>query len=264
MTMSSDAVKKTAKTALKGNYVKAIISSAVFVFAYLLSIYANTLFDFVLGRVAYYIVFIAVSVFALSPLFLGLLRGFWRVLFGVDDKITVLFYYFSTVKLYKRALSFFALFILKFAVLGLILYLPSLLLDFFAGALFFNMLEISPPIWISNLWPISSFLKIIAFVALVFVLLKYYIAPVLFIADDNMDCAEAIHMSTIIAKGSSIDFVYLFFSFIGWILICLFLIPVVFVMPYLICSYLVHARFAVAKYNKHISRKDDNIPTFAV
>ena len=92
----------------------------------------------------------------------------------------------------------------------------------------------------------------------------FYIAPVLFIADDNMDCAEAIHMSTIIAKGSSIDFVYLFFSFIGWILICFFLIPIVFVLPYLICSYLVHIRFAVAKYNKHIVKNDNNIPTFAV
>ena len=264
MSMSSEAVKRTARTALKDNYIKSMICCTVFVFAYLLSIYANSLFDFVMGKVAYYIAFTLVGIFVLLPLFLGLLRFFWRSLFGADDKITVMFYCFSSPQLYKKALGFILLFILKFAVWGILLYLPAILIDVIASPEFFNLFKISPPIWISNLWPISSFLKIIAFVAMFSVFLKYYIAPVLFIADDNMDSAEAIHMSTIIAKGSAIDFVYLFFSLIGWIFICLFLIPIIFVMPYLVCSYLVHVRFAVAKYNKHISVDDDNIPTFAV
>ena len=47
MSMSSEAVKRTARTALKDNYIKSMICCTVFVFAYLLSIYANSLFDFV-------------------------------------------------------------------------------------------------------------------------------------------------------------------------------------------------------------------------
>ena len=46
MSMSSEAVKRTARTALKDNYIKSMICCTVFVFAYLLSIYANSLFDF--------------------------------------------------------------------------------------------------------------------------------------------------------------------------------------------------------------------------
>lgn len=262
--MNSEAVKKTAKTALKKNYIKAIVCSTVFVFAYLLCIFSNSLFDFALGRVMYYIAFFVIAIFVLSPLFLGLLKFFWRFLFSADDNITVMFYYFSSKKLYKKALSFVGKFVVKFAVWGLILYFPSLIIDFFAGAHFFDMLKMSPPIWISNLWPISSFLKFIALVAMFMVFLKFYIAPVLFVADEKMDNAEAIHMSTIIAKGSAVDFVYLFFSVIGWILICFLLIPTIFVLPYLICCYLVHVRFAVAKYNKHISKNNDSIPTYVV
>ena len=80
MSMSSEAVKRTARTALKDNYIKSMICCTVFVFAFLLSIYANSLFDFVMGKVAYYIAFTLVGIFVLLPLFLGLLR-FFCVLF---------------------------------------------------------------------------------------------------------------------------------------------------------------------------------------
>ncbi len=52
-----------------------------------------------------------------------------------------------------------------------------------------------------------------------------------------------------------LDFIYLFFSFAGWILLSLIFIPLVFTMPYFIAGVCVHTRFAIAEYNAFEERK---------
>ena len=79
-------------------------------------------------------------------------------------------------------------------------------------------------------------------------------APLFFVADDNIDANEAMHMSTVISRKTSIDFVYLCFSFIGWLLLSILIVPLIFTLPYMLTSYAVHIRFAVAEYNRHIEQ----------
>ena len=52
-------------------------------------------------------------------------------------------------------------------------------------------------------------------------MLRYYAAPILSVADEEMDASEAIHMSCVIYKRTMLDFIYLFFSFAGWLLLSL-------------------------------------------
>ena len=89
-------------------------------------------------------------------------------------------------------------------------------------------------------------------------MLRFYIAPILFVADENMDVSETLHMSTVISRKSSLDFIYLISSFIGWILISVLVIPLIFTLPYILTSYAVHVRFAIAEYNKHIGNLNNN------
>ena len=63
-------------------------------------------------------------------------------------------------------------------------------------------------------------------------------------------------MSTVISKKSGIDFVYLLFSFLGWMFLSLLVIPLIFTLPYMITSYAVHVRFAVAEYNRYIEERE--------
>ena len=85
----------------------------------------------------------------------------------------------------------------------------------------------------------------------------------LFVADESMDSAEAIHLSAVIAKKTKFDFLYLFFSFSGWILLSLLSVPMLFTFPYFVFSYLLHSAYSVSGFNEQLSHISyDDIPTF--
>ena len=94
-------------------------------------------------------------------------------------------------------------------------------------------------------------------------MLKYYLAPMLIIADENMDVNEAIHMSVVISKNTTLDFVYLAFSMIGWILLSLLFIPLLYTLPLFMMVYLTHCSFAVNEYNERINKiNNENSQSF--
>ena len=95
-------------------------------------------------------------------------------------------------------------------------------------------------------------------------MLKYYLAPFLIVADENMEVGEAIHMSSTVSKNVMLDIIYLFLSFLGWIALSVLIIPLVFTMPYMLTSLSFHVRFAIAEYNKRVEKiNQSDIPTFA-
>ena len=87
-------------------------------------------------------------------------------------------------------------------------------------------------------------------IILIAIMLKYYLAPFLFVADEDMDVMEAIHKSTVLTRATAVDFLILVLSFLGWILLSVLVMPLIFTLPYMVMSYVVHSRFAVANYNK--------------
>jgi len=148
---------------------------------------------------------------------------------------------------------------------GFVLYLPAIAVWLISQSFLYEILGMPIPIWSANLNYVLTFFTTTASAILIFIMIKFYLAPMLFVADDNIDFAEAIHMSKTISKKTSLDFIFLGFSFIGWILLCFLYIPIVFILPYIVTSYLVHSRFAVAEYNKHISENvKADFPTFKV
>ncbi|MBQ9965847.1 MAG: DUF975 family protein [Clostridia bacterium] len=253
MSISSEAVKKTAKTVLKEKWFSSAVYCLCLVVIFFLFQYIGSALSTIIGKIGYFIFNVLWLIFLFSPLVLGALKHFWRMLFGVEDDFVSLFYYFSSKKEYIKALKFILNLSFRFLVCGFVFYTPALIANFFSGTAFYSRFNIHMPMWVSNLWLVSSVLEFIAFVAIVILSLKYYIAPVLFVADEDMDPSEAVHMSAIISKGSNSDFIYLLFSLIGWILLCLFIIPMPAILPYIFCCYLIHCRFSVAKYNKYAS-----------
>lgn len=253
MSISSEAVKKTAKTALRNKWFSSAVYCLCLVIVFFLFQYIGSVLSTVIGEIGCFLFNVLWLIFIFLPLVLGALKYFWRMLFGAEDKFISLFYYFSSKKEYIKAEKFILNLSFRFLVSGFIFYIPALIANFFSETTFYSKFNLAMPMWVSNLWLVSSVLEFIAFVAIVILSLKYYIAPVLFVADEDMDPSEAIHMSAIISKGSNSDFIYLFFSHIGWLLLCLLVIPMPAILPYIICCYLVHCRFSVAKYNKYAS-----------
>ena len=95
MTASTISVKLTAKTALKNNWVRASVACLVLIFSYFISAFAASFIGYISNDTAAEISLIILSVFLLFELFFGLLRYFWRMLFGAADSPVAVFYYLA-------------------------------------------------------------------------------------------------------------------------------------------------------------------------
>ena len=141
-------------------------------------------------------------------------------------------------ELYKKALKLTFNFALKTVVYALLLLIPYFIVSLISNTETYEFFNITIPLWTANLSNIAVFLKSIATVGTVFFMLKYYLAPMLVVADENMDVTEAMHMSVVISKNTTLDFVYLVFSLLGWVLLSLLFIPLIFTLPLFITVYL--------------------------
>ena len=240
MTASTISVKLTAKTALKNNWVRASVACLVLIFSYFISAFAASFIGYISNDTAAEISLIILSVF---------------LLFGAVDSPVAVFYYFTSKNAYKRALRLTVLLALRALFFGIILFIPSFIVDLFSSSFIYDALKMPTPLWTSNLYYLSLFLKTAATVILIFIMARYYMAPFLIAADEDMEVDEAIHMSDTISKRTMLDFIYLFFSFFGWILVSVLVFPLIFTMPYILISFGVHVRFAIAEYNKRIDLK---------
>lgn len=264
MSIGTNVVKITAKTALKGNWVKATIACMVLIFTVFISSNIAGLLSVVTGNYIGIVIAFLMTVFLTLPIFLGVLRYIWRMLFSACDSPVCVFYWFSSKTLYVKAMKFIMLIVLRFIFWLTLLNIPTLLLFILSKGFVFDIFDISMPLWTANLSYYIAFLENASVVITIFLMLKYYMAPLLFVADDNIDANEAMHMSTVISRKTSIDFVYLCFSFFGWILLSILVIPLLFTLPYMLTSYAVHIRFAVSEYNRHIEemyKKDFSVFT---
>lgn len=265
MTAGSNSIKNTAKTALKGNYTSAIISGLILVFCALINIYVSSLTEIFAGSIFSEISYLLMSVFLFFPLSMGVLRFFWRMILGCDDNPVSVFYYFSAKTLYFKAMKFFFAIAIKLIPIAIILFLPVLFVWLLSQSYFYEFLNMPIPLWSGNLSYAILFARTLATVILVMFALRYYAAPMLFVADEEIDAAEALHMSSVISKKTMLDFIYLIFSFAGWIILSVFAIPLFYTLPYLITSYAVHIRFIITEYNQHIENTaEQQYPSFSV
>ena len=85
MTASSSVVKLTARTALKNNWLKAIAACMTVISVFIIISGIASLISYVGGDTAAYICEAILCFLLLFPLTHGLVRFFWRLLFGADD-----------------------------------------------------------------------------------------------------------------------------------------------------------------------------------
>lgn len=252
MVAPSPVVKKVARDALKQDLLKSVVVCCVALFAFFIVLLTSSLISIFAGRTGYFISMGLMTVLLLAPLFLGVLYYFKRLVFGQKDSALIMFKYFSSAKEYRRSLVLTAILTMRFVFVATILYMPCIIVYTLSSERLYEVLNISMPLWTSSLWALNSFLSVLSAFGTAFVMLKYYLAPFIFIGNDDIDPAEAVNMSTIIAKRSGADFFGLALSFIPWILLSIFVAPLIFTLPYFTASYCVHCRFAITIYNRDV------------
>ena len=251
MSVGTKEVKITAKTALKGNMVSAIAACSILVFSTLIIMCAAELLSEI--SIEFSQIFSVFSMILLiSPLFLGVLRYIWRLLFSQKDNPVSVFYWFSEGKLYIKAMEFTVTFVFKALVRFLISDIPSLIFRLLANGEVLAFLKLGNPALSVNFAYISGYLKIAAIIFTFLMMLKYYMAPVLFVANEEKGYSEAFRISNVISRKSTMDFIYLCFSFWLFVLVSVFVMPLIFTLPYMLTAYAVHVRFSVADYNIYV------------
>lgn len=252
MAAGTKAVKTTAIITFKANAIHCIIAGLILVFSYFCCVLTSSLFSFANLIFLDFIFKYLLMFLLIFPLTMGLLRFNWRIIFNVKDDCISVFYYFSNRKLYIKCLKLEIHLIFKAFSRSFIFFLPALFAKLFSQKFFYDFFNIRMPVWAGNLGPIFNGLLTFGFVILIFMMLKYYLAPMLIVADENIEIEEAFHMSDIISKKSVIDFIFLCGSFLLWYFASYLIFPLVFTLPYMILSYLYHCRFTVAEYNSDI------------
>ena len=225
MTVSIASIKADAKKALKEKWLMAIISGLTLLFLYLIIQNLASVLATVLGEVwaAALMVLFMLSLFC--PLLLGVFRCFWRILGGCDETPVSVFYYFSKISLYLKAFKLTFKLAFRVAVCALVIYLPVIIISVISSPELYRIFDLPIPIWSQNLSYLIKLLSSLSFALVMVWLTKFYLAPILVIANEEIDLDEALHMSVVISRGTLMDFIFLIISLIGWILLSLFFVP---------------------------------------
>ncbi|MBO4432867.1 MAG: hypothetical protein J5852_04975 [Clostridia bacterium] len=263
MNISNTSVKKTAVFSLKDKYTSGVIAACIYMFLLIVLSTSVGLAGITLSLIGAYILTLLFLVFLILPLTFGYIYRGTLVVFTGDSEPLLIFKYFTSRKDYLRAFKMSILLTGNALFVGILLFIPAIFADLTSSGKLFTLFGAQIPLWTSSLYPVTYILKTAAVICTVFAMLKYYMAPFLMAANEEMDPVEAIHMSKIISSRSKWNFIGLAFSFIGYILACFLIVPMVFIFPYFNAAYNVHCRFAVTMYNKAVdSMNNPAVPNF--
>ncbi|MCL2033977.1 MAG: DUF975 family protein [Oscillospiraceae bacterium] len=187
------------------------------------------------------------------PLSLGVIRWYFRIVHGGNPSITEAFYFFETPKAYLRAVWYDISIGIRTTLWAVLFYaLPSAVMltsVYFLSAeddsLRLERMAASAGVVFSVLMFLAATVFFCAFVN------RYALVAYLVGADDEITVGKAIKMSIQYTKGYRFRILLFSLSFIGWFLLCVFFIPLFFVVPYYMAAYALYARYIIDNGGGH-------------
>lgn len=149
--------------------------------------------------------------------------GYLKMMYTEKDEYEMsdVTYYFSSFKNYSKAVTFIFSFILRLAIPGFIFFSPVIAYIVYINI---NKETISPYI-IGALIVVSSILLLLYSI-------KYFLSVKLFCDDDSKNCGYYFSTSKMIMRNHRWDVVKLTLSFSLWFLLCITILPMIYVVPY--------------------------------
>jgi uncharacterized membrane protein len=178
---------------------------------------------------------------------MGFIRCCINLIVGKKQKITDLFYYYSSLKLLLKCVYLFFQFIIRFVFYVLIfMSLPTLFLYYLAEIW---KLHVINEIFL-ELGCILCLLSGIVCLCILFIFItRYFMVPYLFICSENVSVRQCIKKSIIFMKKKKVKTIKFAFSFIGWMLLNIvfyilnskFRLGELFLIPYFTTSLAIYA-----------------------
>lgn len=242
------AVKHTAKVFLSKNWPSLIAVSFLLLAVMFIGVYAAGAIFALTGMSAAWFTTLFTIVynwFLLFPLMLGVLKFAWRIVSENDATLDSVFYYFSSAAEFFRAIKFSLSMVIRVVFCAVISFFPAVATEV-SIAYFGDFANGSAQMHLMFLSTVLAFCGIALFIVLSS---RYYIAPFLFAGTNKLGTEEIFHLSKIISRHTAGAFIVLIIGMLGWILLSVFGISLVYTMPYMLLAYTVHCRYAVYFHN---------------
>ena len=238
-------IKAEAKKSLSGNWPAAI--SAIFVLLFIPVVAAliivaaygilgdsemSELFSEDKLKTAVFILLHAVavaSVLLLSPLYNGFVRFFAKAANNEEAEMSDVFYFFDNGQRYKKAVAFMSGILVK--CFGI--FLACEVMAAVAAALAEN----------NDVLTVVSIVLVILGVVGAFLWIHRFAFHVMLFSYKDYDAASAVKTGAAIAKGNVGKLIKLTISFVPWLLLMFFVVPFIYVYPYMTCAYFVSVKY---------------------
>jgi len=232
-------IRSQAKESLKGNWTSAVAGFFLLFAAFLI---VQALFELLLSvtgvlsgeevnkgsetKVLIISIVTFFLAFALTPFKNGFIRLCYNIALGRSDGLRDVFYFFSRINLYVKALQFNIMMALRFVLYFFVALIPYILC-LITDIIFFTTSENIAMTIIANV------LLYLGIIAASFYSVRLFAYDFAFV--DNCE-ANPYRTANVILKNHSGDYYKLAFSFIFWILSCFFVLPALYVIPYFTTS----------------------------
>lgn len=176
------------------------------------------------------------------PLAFGVLRWFWLVTGGSDPDVNDIFYYFSSSKLYFKTVGISFGVIWRIIVAAVLCFLPSIVCNQLLRPEIYNYFGYAMPIWLSGLFPLVSLLIIWGFASFALWVARYALTYVVIFKRLELSVNKTIKESVRVAHGQRLRYIGFLLSFFGWIALCLLVLPIIFVLPFMLAAFCIYGR----------------------
>lgn len=232
-------IRLQSKNSLKNNWIGAVCGLMLLFSLFLIDAFCGDLIYYILMAVTQneaissciFLCFFLLLLLLLSPFINGYCKYFYNLVKNENNNVKDIFHYFSNVKLYFKALVF-NIYKLTKSLFGIIL---SFIPYFVVSA----VLKEEIYIWITVVFGVVISLFLVA---------KLYIFDFVFIEYENCQIQEIKYVSNLIYKRQKGEAAKLTVSFSLWALLCVLVLPVLYVVPYMVTSMANSSKWLIELY----------------
>ncbi len=188
-----------------------------------------------------------IAFLVLSPMFTGYIRLYYNAALNGNYDINDIFYYFTN-KHYKKALKLNLLFFLRMIIPCVIAFLIPTAFSTLANRFLKN--SFTESIWF---YDVVFILSVLSVFLLVLYMIKYFSVYTLFIEYPDMPINKYFIYSKKIMRNNTKKVRDLIFSFIPWLLLCLTILPLIYVVPYITQSLCISSKWLNNLYKEEIT-----------
>ncbi len=186
---------------------------------------------------------------AITPLMLGVTRWYYHLTDGKADEVSSIFDYYVSGRMFFRSLWFAFHMGVRRVFWYLLFMLPGCAL-FSVSAWMYWYFDINNENVVMMgmvLFMLAAFITVVMALLCTIFSLRYYLADMIVVSDDKISTFQAVRQSVRYMKGNRVDIFIFGLSFLPWILLCVFIVPIVFVVPYIKTSSIIYARYLYEK-----------------